>query len=202
MLATASLKTGIARVRVALEDNYVSLSELDGQLGDGDLGLTLLKAFRQMDEIAPSLDDDLGRALGRCAVEVTKVASSSFGTLLATALMAAGKRVKGATAVPWSDLSPMLDEALTAMMSRGKSQLGEKTVLDAVSSCAKAIHGIDDPSVQHAAATEAVAATMAEFRGRPCLAGRARIFGDKSVGMDDPGMAAFTLMLTAVGREG
>lgn len=202
MLATASLKTGIARVRVALEDNYVSLSELDGQLGDGDLGLTLLKAFRQMDEIAPSLDDDLGRALGRCAVEVTKVASSSFGTLLATALMAVGKRVKGATAVPWSELSPMLDEALTAMMSRGKSQLGEKTVLDAVSSCAKAIHGIDDPSVQHAAATNAVAATMAEFRGRPCLAGRARIFGDKSVGMDDPGMAAFTLMLTAVGREG
>jgi dihydroxyacetone kinase-like protein len=194
-LTVQSLRTGIGKVRAVLETEYVALSELDGKLGDGDLGLTLVKAFRQLDDVAPSLEDDLGRAFGRCAMEVTKVASSSFGTLLATSLMAAGKRVKGQTSLPWSELSMLLDDALAAMMARGKANLGEKTVLDAVAACANAVKGIDDPAEQRAKAVEAVDAALREFHGRPCMVGRARIFGDKTIGMDDPGMVAFLTML-------
>ena len=188
----------MGKVRTVLETEYVALSELDGKLGDGDLGLTLVKAFRQLDDVAPSLEDDLGRAFGRCAMEVTKVASSSFGTLLATSLMAAGKRVKGQTSLPWSELSTLLNDALAAMMARGKANLGEKTVLDAVAACANAVEGIDDPAAQRAKAVEAVDAALQEFHGRPCMVGRARIFGDKTIGMDDPGMVAFRTMLRAL----
>jgi dihydroxyacetone kinase-like protein len=197
-LTVQSLRTGIGKVRAVLETEYVALSELDGTLGDGDLGLTLVKAFRQLDDVAPSLEDDLGRAFGRCAMEVTKVASSSFGTLLATSLLAAGKRVKGQTSLPWSGLSTMLEDALAAMMARGKANLGEKTVLDAVAACANAVKGIDDPAEQRAKAVEAVDAALHEFHGRRCMVGRARIFGDKTVGMDDPGMVAFRTMLRAL----
>jgi dihydroxyacetone kinase-like protein len=197
-LTVQSLRTGIGKVRAVLETEYVALSELDGTLGDGDLGLTLVKAFRQLDDVAPSLEDDLGRAFGRCAMEVTKVASSSFGTLLATSLLAAGKRVKGQTSLPWSGLSTMLEDALAAMMARGKANLGEKTVLDAVAACANAVKGIDDPAEQRAKAVEAVDAALREFHGRPCMVGRARIFGDKTIGMDDPGMVAFLTMLRAL----
>jgi dihydroxyacetone kinase-like protein len=197
-LTVQSLRTGIGKVRAVLETEYVALSELDGKLGDGDLGLTLVKAFRQLDDVAPSLEDDLGRAFGRCAMEVTKVASSSFGTLLATSLMAAGKRVKGQTSLPWSELSMLLDDALAAMMARGKANLGEKTVLDAVAACANAVKAIDDPAEQRAKAVEAVDAALREFHGRPCMVGRARIFGDKTIGMDDPGMVAFLTMLRAL----
>ena len=197
-LTVASLRIGIGKVRNTLESEHLALSELDGRLGDGDLGLTLLKAFRQLDETAPTLEDDLGRAFGRCAMDVAKVASSSFGTLLATSFMAAAKGVKGQTEVPWSALSTMLDDALAAMMARGKAQLGEKTVLDAVASCAQAVKGIEDPAEQRTKAIEAVDAALQEFRDRPCMVGRARIFGDKTVGMDDPGMVAFRTMLGAL----
>jgi dihydroxyacetone kinase-like protein len=197
-LTVQSLRTGIGKVRAVLETEYVALSELDGTLGDGDLGLTLVKAFRQLEESAPSLEEDLGRAFGRCAMDVTKVASSSFGTLLATSLLAAAKATKGQTAVPWSALSTMLEDALAAMMARGKANLGEKTVLDAVAACANAVKGIDDPGEQRAKAVAAVDAALREFHGRPCMVGRARIFGDKTIGMDDPGMVAFRTMLGAL----
>lgn len=197
-LTVQSLRTGIGKVRAVLENEYVALSELDGTLGDGDLGATLVKAFRQLEESAPALEEDLGRAFGRCAMDVTKVASSSFGTLLATALMAAAKATKGRTALPWSELSLLLDDALAAMMARGKANLGEKTVLDTVAACANAVKGVDDPAEQRARAVAAVDAALSEFRGRPCMIGRARIFGDKTLGMDDPGMVAFRTMLSAL----
>lgn len=197
-LTVQCLRTGIGKVRAVLENEYVALSELDGTLGDGDLGATLVKAFRQLEESAPALEEDLGRAFGRCAMDVTKVASSSFGTLLATALMAAAKATKGRTALPWSELSLLLDDALAAMMARGKANLGEKTVLDTVAACANAVKGVDDPAEQRARAVAAVDAALSEFRGRPCMIGRARIFGDKTLGMDDPGMVAFRTMLSAL----
>ena len=131
-------------------------------------------------------------------MDVTKVASSSFGTLLATALLAAAKASKGRTELPWSELSKLLDDALAAMMARGKANLGEKTVLDALAACANAVRGIDDPAAQRARAVAAVDAALREFRDRPCMVGRARIFGDKTIGMDDPGMVAFRTMLGAL----
>jgi dihydroxyacetone kinase-like protein len=53
------------------------------------------------------------------------------------------------------------------------------------------------------AATATVAAdkAMAEFRGRPNRLGRARMFGDKTVGMDDPGMRAFVVLLAGLAPE-
>lgn len=194
----SALRTGTAKIRSALERDHDALTEIDGRLGDGDLGITLLKAFRQLDSMAPSLDADLGQALARCAVEVSKVASSSFGTLIATAFLAASKRLKGRVEMPWGELSALLGDALHAMKTRGKAELGDKTVLDALAASAQAVAGTDDPGRQLSEACTAVDATLSAFRDRPCRIGRARIFGDKSIGVDDPGMVAFRFMLSAL----
>ena len=106
------------------------LNALDGTVGDGDLGITLLKAFRELDRIKGELPDDLGAAFMKGAGAVAKVSSSSFGTLLATGLIAAGKETKGVTAIPASDVSRLLEKAGAAMAARGRSSLGDKTVLD------------------------------------------------------------------------
>jgi phosphoenolpyruvate---glycerone phosphotransferase subunit DhaL len=197
-LTIAVLSAGVAKIRMELERDHELLTEADSRLGDGDLGITLLKAFRQLDEVAPSLASDLGQAFARCATEVSKVASSSFGTLIATAFIASAKRLKGRSEMPWEELSALLDDALTAMKARGKAELGDKTVLDALAPSARAVAGCDDPVRQLADARVAVDTALNEFRDRPCRIGRARIFGDKSIGMDDAGMVAFRFMLSAL----
>jgi dihydroxyacetone kinase-like protein len=97
--------------------------------------------------------------------------------------------------VPWSEVPALLDGALAAMIARGKASLGDKTVLDPLNAAIRAIEGMDDPAKMLAAATAAVDATLEAMRGEPAKIGRARIFADRSIGLDDPGQVAFREIL-------
>ena len=174
------------------------LNALDGTVGDGDLGITLLKAFRELDRIKDELPDDLGAAFMKGAGAVSKVSSSSFGTLLATGLIAAGKETKGVTAIPASEVSRLLERAGATMAARGRSSLGDKTVLDTLAGAARAAEGKDDLSAMFDAVREAVDGVLDEYRDKPNRIGRARIFGDRTIGLDDPGMVAFKIMVDAL----
>jgi dihydroxyacetone kinase-like protein len=91
-----------------------------------------------------------------------------------------------------------LEKSVNAMMLRGKANLGDKTVMDAVIAASKSAAGKDDPAELLAAAKAGVDGAMAEFRDKPNRIGRARIFAERTVGMDDPGMVAFKVMVDAL----
>ncbi len=194
-MTVASLQSAIGAIAAGLEQEYEALNELDGQVGDGDLGVTLVKAFRELDRIKGDLPADLGQASMQCAVAVNKVSSSSFGTLFATALMTIAKQTKGSTEVAWSDIPALLERVIEALAARGKSSLGDKTVLDALSGAAKAAEGKSDPGELLNAASDGVNAALDQFRDQPNKVGRARIFGDKTIGLDDAGMVAVQKMV-------
>ena len=194
-LTVPVLSAGLARIAAHMEVAADSLNALDGQLGDGDLGVTMVRGGREVDKALPTLPADVGMALMACAQAFTRASGSSYGTLLATALLSAAKATKGRTEVPWSEVPALLDGALAAMMARGKASLGDKTVLDALNGAIRAIEGMDDPAKMLAAATAAVDATLERMRGEPAKIGRARIFADRSVGLDDPGQVAFLEIL-------
>ena len=189
-LSTMVLADGLRRIAAHMETVADALNALDGQLGDGDLGVTMQRGGRELVKVLPTLPDDVGMALLACAQAMTRVSGSSYGTLLATGLMAAAKATRGRTEVPWSETSALLRGALEAMMARGKASLGDKTVLDVLDAAARAIDGVA-PSDMLAAASGAVDETMAQMRDQPAKIGRARIFAERSVGLDDPGMLAF-----------
>lgn len=193
-LTRAALADGVQRIAAHMETVAETLNALDGQLGDGDLGVTMQRGGRELAKVLPNLPDDVGMALLACAQAITRVSGSSYGTLLATGLMSAAKATRGRTDVPWVELSGLLRGALEAMMARGKSALGDKTVLDALDAAARAVDGVAS-SAMVASASAAVDATMARMRGQQARIGRARIFGERSVGLDDPGMLAFREML-------
>jgi dihydroxyacetone kinase-like protein len=101
--------------------------------------------------------------------------------------------------VPWTETGVLLRAALEAMTVRGRANLGDKTVLDALDAAAGAAAGRSDPQDILAAAASAVDAAMARMRPLPAKVGRARIFAERSVGLDDPGMLAFREMLRGLG---
>jgi len=198
MLTTDSIRWATGRLRQTMETASGELNELDGALGDGDLGVTLARAAQRLVEDAPRLPDDVGAALLQCSQAFTRVTASTYGTLLATGLMAAAKATRGRSAVPWTEIPALLAVALQAMSLRGKGALGDKTVLDALQAARHATEGLDQPAAQVAAAGRAVDAIIAEFRDRPFRQGRARIFGEKGLGRDDPGMVAFKRILESL----
>ena len=187
-LTTATLRHNLPRLAAAMETAKDELNTADGKLGDGDIGITMTGGMRSIGEITGDLPDDVGMALLKCAQAFTKISGSSFGTLLATGLMSAAKACKGRTEIPWVEMSGLVAGAVEAMKARGKSDLGAKTVLDPLNAIALATDGLDDPEAILAAAGRAVSDTMDEYRGKVSTLGRARMFGDKSIGLDDPGM--------------
>jgi dihydroxyacetone kinase-like protein len=197
-LTVGSLRYATARILAALETEHENLTRLDGQIGDGDLGITLLKAFRELDRIKAELPDDLGQAFMQSAAAVSRVSSSSFGTLLATSLMAVARQTRGKDAATWAEVPGFLQKAIEAMQARGKASLGDKTVMDAVAGAAAAAAGLDEPDPLLAAARRGTVAALDAFREKPSKIGRARIFAERTVGMDDPGMVAFKVMVEAL----
>jgi dihydroxyacetone kinase-like protein len=63
---------------------------------------------------------------------------------------------------------------------------------------AQATAGLTDPAAVAAAAADAAARAQAALKDKPATVGRARIFGEKTIGMDDPGMIAMTAIAAAI----
>jgi dihydroxyacetone kinase-like protein len=199
----AALVAGIDRLAAAMERDFDMLNSADGALGDGDLGVTMTRGMRLVAEKAPDLPDDLGMALLQCAQAFTKSSGSSYGTLLATGLMAIAKAVKGETEVSADRVSDLVATARDQMQARGKADLGGKTVLDSLDAVASATEGLSEPDAVADAAARAVDEALDAFRDKKATIGRARIFGEKSVGMDDPGMLAMNRIVKALAdRQG
>ena len=198
MITTDSIKTAVTKIAQLIEESADELNAADGLLGDGDLGITMVRGFREIIEVRDSLPDDVGMALFQCAKAFTKSSGSSYGTLLATGLMSVAKKKKGQQEIQVEEISALLNDALDAMKQRGKAELGDKTVLDVIAASSKAAKDQFDGSSVLKAINDAVTSTIDEFRSRQSKIGRARIFSEKSIGLDDPGMLAFRKMLEAL----
>jgi dihydroxyacetone kinase-like protein len=199
MITIVDVRDAISRIQQQVQQTAEDLCARDGQLGDGDLGITLEKAFNRLAEIAPTLPDDLGKAFAAAAAAISKVSSSSFGTLLATGLLAAAKQTIGKIELPSTAVPDLLRTACQKMSERGSASLGDKTVLDTVDAAARALDFHPEDSV--GAVITAVDETLSLYRDRECKIGRARIFSERSVGLDDPGMVAFRVMVGALRRS-
>jgi dihydroxyacetone kinase-like protein len=195
MISTESLQSAIKLLAQAMEEAADELNTADGLLGDGDLGVTMIRGFRQIIEILYTLPEDIGMAFFLCAKAFTKSSGSSYGTLLATGMMAVAKVKKGQTGIELEEVSRLFDIALEAMQKRGKASLGDKTVLDVIAAARDAANNQSEWQRLLDSINQAINDTMNIFRNRQSKIGRARIFGEKSIGLDDPGMLAFKRML-------
>jgi len=195
------LKAALVRIATKIDAAADELNELDAALGDGDLGVTMVRGTRAIVSALAEFPDDMGMALGKCARAFTRTSGSTFGTLMATGLMAPANSMRGQHEIAWRNLSGLFDEALTAMSSRGKAQLGDKTMLDAVDGVRRAIEGREDPDQMLTAAVDEVRAVLDRLRQQPARQGRARIFGDKTIGRDDPGMIVILRVLEGLGQS-
>lgn len=183
-----------AQTMRTLEDE---LNAADAKLGDGDTGQTLRRVLEKIAPVAAAAPPDLTVAFRDIAKASGAATGSSLGTLITVAAMTMAKAAGGRSEIAWTELGGLIGQIRDAMAARGGATLGDKTVLDGVDAVATAIAGLDDPQRTKAAAADAAAAALERFRDQPCRIGRARMFAEKSVGLDDPGMLALARLLAA-----
>jgi len=189
----------LERIAKHMQTVSAELCAADGALGDGDLGITVAKGFAEA--ATQPLDGDLGQAFLTMAKAFQRVSSSSYGTLVATAFMSAAKHLKGKTEIAAGDLAALLAGACEAMIARGKGALGDKTVLDVVDACARHLQASSPDDFSPSLLEELIGvatATVESFKLQPNKLGRARMFGERSIGLVDPGQLAFLRILESL----
>jgi len=181
------------------------LCELDGAMGDGDQGVTMAIGFGAIQSGLAALQaQDIGTILTRSGLAFNNTAASTIGALLATACLRAGAAAKGKLALTVPDLATLLEAAATGIQERGKAQIGDKTVLDAMLPAATALRaaataGAGIEAALQAALAAAEAGVQATIPLKAQI-GRAAWIAERSVGHQDPGATSFYLMLkSAVG---
>tara|TARA_Y100001958_G_C21214259_1_gene539767 strand:- start:1309 stop:1905 length:597 start_codon:yes stop_codon:yes gene_type:complete len=188
MITKSSLELFFKKILDIAIENYDEFNTLDGQLGDGDLGITISKGLLSIKDNLAQFDDDLGKTFMVCAQCFTKASSSSFGTLVAISFMTIAKEVKGKNSIEINEFSKIIDKVIEAICTRGKSNIGDKTFVDSLYAISKTINNNKDNygKLIH----EATLNALNEFKGKECKIGRARMFAEKSKQLNDPGMFA------------
>jgi phosphoenolpyruvate---glycerone phosphotransferase subunit DhaL len=136
----ADFVAGITRAAHKALEITDTLNELDGAMGDGDTGVSVGKGANGILEHikANPPGDDLGKWLAGVGMAYNRVAPSTMGALVATALMRAGKEAMGSSSVDANMLAKMLSAANVGIQERGKAKPGDKTLVDALHPAAEA----------------------------------------------------------------
>jgi len=182
------LAAAISDVNDRMETLGPELDALDSRMGDGDTGTMLRRFLGTLAEVEIAPDADLGASFLALAQAGARSTGSSLGTLLVGALMTGGRTLKGRTEIPAAELGPLFAAVRDDLMRRGRTELGNKTIVDGLDALAGTFSR--PPADPALAARAAVDGALDEFRDRPSASGRARMYAERTRGVDDPGMRA------------
>ena len=174
--------------------SYDEFNAADGKIGDGDLGITILNGFEEINNNINKFSDDMGANFMICSQAFVKKSGSSFGTLIAFSFMNISKSLKGKKECNHEDIISIFETALKTIQERGKTKLGDKTIADSLDLIIKKLKDNKNyPEVFKSATKQA----LEDFKGKKILIGRARMFEDKTKDLDDPGMLALNKLSEA-----
>lgn len=208
-MARSSIETTEFVVRTIADTilkNEQYFCELDGVVGDGDFGYSLARGFEKVLEEWDTIDRSTpGSFLKRVGMIIPSRVGGVSGTIWGTAFLRAGMTAGSKTELTADDVIAAFRAAIEGIKKRGDTDLGDKTLLDAlvpaVDELEKSIKSGDDASAALDAAA-AVARSSAEAT-RPMLAkrGRAAYTGERSIGTLDAGAVAIAVLFEAVAQE-
>lgn len=179
------------------------LIDLDGKVGDSDLGLTMNKAFAAASEsVAGNASDPLGRTIQLAGMAIAKAAPSTMGTLMATGFMRGGKALEAASEIGTEQMAAFWTAFKNGVVERGKAQPGDKTLLDVlVPICAALDAAVADGTPLSSAlegAAEAAAEGLEATKAMVAQHGKAACFAQKSLGLQDAGATVGFFLIEAI----
>ena len=174
---------------------YDEFNAVDGKVGDGDLGVTILNGLEEINNNKSNFKDDMENNFMVCSQAFVKKSGSSFGTLIAFSFMNVSKNLKGKTSCNHDDIIDIFETTLKTIQERGKTKLGDKTIADSLNLIIKKLK--DNNSNYSEVFKSATKQALKDFKGKKILIGRARMFEDKTKDLDDPGMLALNRLTEA-----
>ena len=196
----------LSRFTQLVTENRSYLTELDSAIGDADHGSNMARGMAAVMEktaAAPSSAvDELFKLVGMTLV--TSVGGAS-GPLYGTFFLRFGTTAGAVTELDSAGLAAALRAGLGGIFARGKAELGDKTMFDAMSPAVDAFDAEIAAGADLAAGAAGAAAAAAAGRDatEPLVArkGRASYLGDRSAGHLDPGATSTAFLFQALAES-
>lgn len=171
------------------------LRDLDAALGDGDLGITVSAGSAAVIAACANLAEDATPAtvLRTAAGAFANANPSTMAALVGGALLAAARTIGDVQDVDLRVALTIGTVAAESIATRGKSQVGEKTILDAMVPALEAMESATDDTL--AAGIRAAREGIERTQSLQSMRGRASWLGERSKGLQDPGATAFLRLL-------
>jgi dihydroxyacetone kinase phosphoprotein-dependent L subunit len=174
------------------------LRDLDAAVGDGDLGITVRSGCEAVSARLESLADprpaDVLKAAGAAFASANP---STMAALVGGALLAGAKALGETESVDRTHAVAVLSAAVDSIATRGKAQLGDKTMLDGLAPSLDKLKAAGESAALEAM-IEAAQHGVDETTPLPSKRGRAAWVGERGIGHPDPGATAYVRLLQAL----
>jgi phosphoenolpyruvate---glycerone phosphotransferase subunit DhaL len=196
----------VKEMAAAMEENRRLLTKLDSEIGDGDHGTNMHRGFQAALERLDGADSaSPADALKAVSMALISKVGGAAGPLYGTAFLRASTALQNKDEVSAGDAAEALEAALGGVRQRGKAEVGDKTIVDALEPAAEAAKeaaSSADSSVAEVFRAAAQAAEEGSESTIPLTArrGRASYLGPRAAGHEDPGARSTYLLLDAAAR--
>ncbi|HEY9802463.1 MAG TPA: dihydroxyacetone kinase subunit DhaL [Leptolyngbyaceae cyanobacterium] len=186
-----------------IAENKDYLTELDAAIGDADHGINMDRGWKKVSSQLPTLaDKDISSIFKTVSMTLISSIGGASGPLYGTWFLRASTAVAGKQELTEQDILGLLQAGLEGVLQRGKAQLGDKTMVDALSPAVEKFGEVvgGGKNLQEALKEAVAAAEQGMKETTPMLArkGRASYLGERSVGHQDPGATSAYLMLQSL----
>ena len=199
-VSSGQVSDWIRAFAAAVAENKEYLTELDSAIGDADHGINM---NRGMQAVLGKLDAgeaaDVGALLKTVGMTLVSTVGGASGPLYGTLFLQMGTSAAGKSDLSGEDWAAALAAGVAGVQRRGKAELGDKTMIDALVPAVEAVRSalaagstLDEALRRSAeAARDGMTATI------PLVArkGRASYLGERSADHQDPGATSSWLLL-------
>jgi len=202
-VSLTQLTAWLARFRDLVTEQRDYLTELDSAIGDADHGANMARGMGavldKLDDTESTTVDELFKGVGMTLVSSVGGAS---GPLYGTFFLRMGVTAGAVTEMDAAALGAALRAGLGGVIARGKAELGDKTMLDALSPALDAFDAAgDDMAAAANAAYDAAVVGRDNTIDLVARKGRASYLGDRSAGHLDPGATSTALLFQALAES-
>jgi phosphoenolpyruvate---glycerone phosphotransferase subunit DhaL len=190
----------VKAVAGVIGENSAYLTQLDAAIGDADHGANMERGFKAVMNKMPEISDkDIGTMFKTIGMTLISTVGGAGGPLYGTFFLQAGMKTAGKMELDLADWMDALEAALNGVIMRGKAELGDKTMVDALTPAVASLKQSlsENQPINKALELSAEAAQKGMEGTVPLVArkGRASYLGERSAGHQDPGATSSYLIL-------
>ena len=192
-------RSWIEKAATLVAQNATLLTELDTAIGDGDHGANMERGFgavrRKLDGTATT---DIGALFKLVGMTLLSTVGGAAGPLSGGFVLVMAKAAAGRHTLAKSELDQVLEAGLNDIKRRGKADVGDKTMVDALTPAIGAFQSASELHVASRAAADVAKEAAEKTKSLLARKGRASYLGERSIGHQDPGATSCWLLLEAL----